>query len=146
VEIGHRPTKGLAIAGSILLALAFAAMLVSALGFVPRDVTWFAFLAVSAMDLSPLVLIGGCLAMLAAIRARSHRLSIGCGLAATVVSLIVGIAWSPSIPATGWPSLLAAASISVYWLGAVAAGVAGVSLVRALAPRRLEGQPSTTGG
>jgi len=144
VETGQRLTKGLAIAGSLLLLTAFAVMLVSALVSVPRDVTSFELLTVGAMDLSPLVLIGGCVAMLAAVRARSRRLPIGCGLAAVFASLVAGMVWSPSIPAVGWPSALATTLVAVYWLGAVAAGVAAVSLVGALASRRPEGSPSTT--
>ena len=146
MDTGRRLTKGLAIAGSLLLWTAFAVMLVAAVGLVPHDAAWFALLTVGAMDLSPLVLIGGCVAMLAAVRARSRRLPIGCGLAAVIASLAVGMVWSPSIPAAGWPSALATTLIAVYWLGAVAAGVAGVSLVRALASRRPEGLPSTTRG
>ena len=138
MESGQRLTKGLAIAGSVLLWTAFA-MLVSALGSHPRNVNWFGLLAFAAMELSPLMLIGGCVAMLAAVRARSHRLPIGCGLAAVFASLAAGIVWSPSIPAAGWPPALATTLIAVYWLGALAAGVAGVSLVRALVSRRPEG-------
>jgi hypothetical protein len=146
VETGRRLTKGLAIAGSLLLWTAFAVMLVSALGSVPRDVTSFELLTVGAMDLSPLVLIGGCVAMLAAVRARSRRLPIGCGLAAVFASLAAGMVWSPSIAAAGWPSALAMTLIAVYWLGALTAGVAGVSLVRALVSRRPEDLTSTTRG
>jgi hypothetical protein len=121
-------------------------MLVSALVSVPRDVTSFELLTVGAMDLSPLVFIGGCVAMLAAVRARSHRLSIGCGLAAVFASLAAGMIWSPSIPAAGWPSALAMTLIAVYWFGALAAGVASVSLVRALDSRRPEDLTSTMRG
>ena len=146
METGLRLTKGLAIAGSLLLWTAFAVMLVSAWVSVPSGVTSFELLTVGAMDLSPLVLIGGCVAMLAAVRARSRRLPIGCGLAAVFASLAAGMVWSPSIPAAGWPSALATTLIAVYWLGALAAGIAGVSLVRALVSRRLEDQASTTRG
>jgi hypothetical protein len=146
VETGRRLTKGLAIAGSLLLWAAFAVVLVSALVSVPREVTWFELLTVGAMDLSPLVLIGLCVAMIAAVRARSHGWPIGCGLAAVFASVAAGTVWSPSIPAAGWPSALAMTLIAVYWLGALAAGVAGVSLVRALASRRSEGLASTAHG
>ena len=146
METGRRLTKGLAIAGSLLLWAAFAVMLVSALVSVPREVTSFELLAVGAMDLSPLVLIGGCVAMLAAVRARSRTLPIGCGLAAVFASVAAGTVWSPSIPAAGWPSALAMTLIAVYWLGAFAAGVAGVSLVRVLVSRRPEGLTSTARG
>ena len=144
METGRRLTKGLAIAGSVLLWTAFALMLESALVSVPREVTWPELLVVGAMDLSPLVLIGGCLAMLAAVRARLRRLPIGCGLAAVFASLAAGVLWSPSIPAAGPWAL--ATLMATYWLGALAAGVAALSLVRALGSGRTEGPMSMTRG
>ena len=146
MESGRRLTRGLAIAGSVMMWMAFVTVLVAAVGFVPHDVTWLAFLAVGAMDLSPLVLIGGFVAMLAAVRVRSHRVPIGCGLAAVFASLAVGLIWSPTIPATGWPPTFAMALIIFYWFGAVAAGLASVSLVRALATRSSQDQPSAARG
>jgi peptidoglycan/LPS O-acetylase OafA/YrhL len=146
VETGRRLTKGPAIAGSLLLWTAFALMLVSAVVSVPRDVTSFELLTAGAMDLSPLVLVGGCVAMLAAVRARSRRLPIGCGLAAVCASLVAGMLWRPSIPAAGWPSALAMTLIAAYWLGALAVGVAVASLARALVSRPPESSPSTTRG
>lgn len=146
MDTGRRLTRGLAIAGSLLLWTAYGVMLVSALVSVPREVTWFELLVVGAMDLSPVVLIGGCVAMLAAVRARSRRVPVGFGLAAVLVSLAAGMVWSPSIQDAGWPSLLAMTLVAVYWLGALAAGVAGVSLVRALGTRRSERLTSTSRG
>lgn len=140
-------TKGLAIAGTVLLWLPFAvALLVPLASPVPGNVGWFAFLAVGAMDLFPVVLLGGCLLMWAAVRARSHRKTIGWGLAAPVASIAAGVVWSPTIPSSGWPSAFPAGLVAAYWLGVILAGLAGVSLVRALVTRRgPEGHPSTAG-
>ena len=137
VETGQRLTKGLASAGSVLLWTAFA-MLAWASGSHPRNVNWFGLLAFAAMELSPLMLIGGCVAMLAAVRARSHRLPIGCALAAVFASVAGAMVWRPSIPDAVWPLSLAATLVAVYWLGALAAAVAGVLLARALGTRRPE--------
>ena len=145
METGQRLTKGLAIAGSVLLWTAFA-LLAWGFGSAPRNVTWFGLLGFAAMELSPLVFIGGCVAMLAAVRARSHRLPIGCGLAAVFASVAGVIVRRSSIPVAVWPLSGAAMLVAVYWLGALAAGVAGVSLARALGTRRPEGLPSTTRG
>lgn len=145
MDTGLRLTKGLAIGGSLLLWAAFA-MLVWASGSAPRNVSWFGLLAFAAMELSPLVFIGGCVAMLAAVRARSHRLPIGCGLAAVFAGVAGAMVWRPSIPAAVWPLSLAATLVAMYWLGALAAGVAGISLVRTLRSRRPEGLTSTTPG
>ena len=143
MEPGQRLTKGLAIAGSVLVWTAFA-MLVWAFASAPRNVTWFGLLAFAAMELTPPVFIGGCVAMLAAVRARSHRLTIGCGLAAVFASVASAMAWRLSIPMAVWPLSLAAVLVAVYWLGALAMGVAGVSLARALGTRRADELTSTT--
>jgi hypothetical protein len=145
VETGQRLTKGLAITGSVMLWAAFA-ILVSALGSHPRNVNWFGLLAFAAMELSPLVLIGACVAMFAAVRARSRRLPIGCGLAAVSGSIAAGMRWGPSNPAVSWPLPLLATLIAAYWLGALAVGVASVSLARALGTRRTEGPTSASPG
>ena len=145
MEPGQRLTKGLAIAGSVLVWTAFA-MLIWAFASAPRNVTWFGLLAFAAMELSPLVFIGGCVAVLAAVRARSHRLPIGCGLAAVFASVAGAMVWRPSIPDAGWPLSLAATLVVVYWLGALAADVAVVSLAFALGTRRPEGLTSTSRG
>ena len=143
MQTGQRLTKGLAIAGSVLVWTAFA-MLVWAFASAPRNVTWFGLLAFAAMELSPPVFIGGCVAMLAAVRARSHRLPIGCGLAAVSACVASAMVWRLSIPMAVWPLSRAAVLVAAYWLGALAMGVAGVSLTRALGMRRAEEPTSTT--
>jgi Na+/glutamate symporter len=147
VENRQGLTKGLAIAGTALLWLPFAAMLATTTGSIPGTVGWFAFLAVGAMDLFPVVLLGGCLLIWAAVLARSHRRAIGWGLAAPVASIVAGVVWSPTVPGSGWPSAITVGLIVAYWLGVILAGLAGLSLARALVTRhRPEGHPSTVRG
>jgi hypothetical protein len=135
MKSGQRLTRGLAITGSVLLWTAFA-MLVWACFTAPHNVTWFGLVAFAALELSPLIVIGGCVAMLAAVRARSHRLPIGCGVAAVAASIAGAMVWKPSIPDAGWPLSVAAVLVVGYWLGALIAGVAGVRLTLALGTRR----------
>jgi hypothetical protein len=146
VKRAQRVARGLAIAGTALLLLVFAAVLVTIPGSVPHEVGIFGLLAVAAMDFSTVVLTAGCLLLVAAVLTRSHRAVVGAGLAAAVVSIAAGILWSPTVPSGAGDSSLATWLIAVYWLGAILACLAGVSLVHALVIRRPGDRPSTAPG
>jgi hypothetical protein len=151
-RLGH--TRGLAIAGTVLLWLPFALMAVSMPGPI-RIGGLFELLAIGAMELFPAVLLGGGLLMWAAVRARSHRRLVGWSLAVPAASLVACMALSRVMLSLGgpmwsvsWPGAVIEASFVpvsiVYWVGLTVAAVAGVSLVRTLYARsRAEGHPST---
>ena len=129
---GQRLSVGLAVTGVGLVSLVFAATTLAPLrGTIPEDVGWLEYLAVAAMDLFPLVLLGGGLLLWAALRSRSHRRAVGWALVAPVASLAVGIIWNLAVPNTGWSWTLTLL-VALYWVGVVAVGVSGVSLARAL--------------
>jgi hypothetical protein len=142
-------TKGLAIAGTILVWLPFASTAaLSAAGFIQERVVQFDYLMPA--ELFPVALLGGGVLLWAAIRARSHRAVIGWSLAAVVGLLIgsqvfvvaTGLASGAAEP-RGWRLALVAGSLGGYALALVVIGAGGVSLVRALFKRgRLGG--STT--
>ena len=149
---GRGLTRGLAIAGTVLvwLPLVCSPVLVMLMGpqaIRVRDVgTFLLVLGVGASDLYPLALVGGCLLMWAAVRARSHRWAIGLGLGAQITDLAVMqvrnamMASGGPAASTSWPEWATSVSVSALWAGWIVAAVAGVSLVCALFPRRSESE------
>lgn len=130
----QRLTRVLAIAGTTLLWIPPILMVVVTVGGAPKEVGWLPFFLVGAMDVFPVVLLGGGLLFGAALRARSHRKVVGWSLAAPLGSIICGVVWSQPLPTSGWSLVITTGLIVVYWLGLLLAGVSGISLVRSLFP------------
>jgi hypothetical protein len=91
------------------------------------------------MELSPAVVLGGCLLMLAAVRARSHVRPIawGLGLCASVsvtAIIMISVTSARALVGVSWYSWYLALGATAFWLGAILAGVSGLSLLRALYP------------
>ena len=90
-------------------------------------------------ELFPAALVGGCLLLWAALRARSRRTLIGWGLGIAigllaggqVLAVVTGLASGETEPA-GWWWALVLASIVVYSLALVVIGVGGLLLLRDL--------------
>jgi hypothetical protein len=128
-------TKVVAIAGTSLLWLPVALMVVLMAQGVSNEVGLLPFFVVGAMDVFPLVVLGGCLLLWATLRACSHRRVVAWSLAAPLVSTVSGIVWSQPIPIGGWSLVIMTGLLIVYWLGLVLAGAAGTHLVRSLFSR-----------
>lgn len=128
-------TKGLATVGTVLLWLPVILVVVLTVGGVPKEVGWLPFFAVGAMDMFPVVVLGGGLVLWAAIRVRSHRRVLGWSLTAPVGSIVCGVVWSQPVPTGGSLLVITTGLIVVYWLGLLIAGASGISLVRSLFSR-----------
>lgn len=128
-------TRGLALAGTALVWFPPALMAVLTARGVPGEVGWLPSFAVGAMDVFPVLVLGGGLLLGAALLARSHRRLLGWCLAAPIASIAYGVVWSQELPSSGWPLAITTGLIVVYWLGLLLAGVSGMSLVRALFSR-----------
>ena len=128
-------TRVLAIIGTVLLWLPVILVVVLTVGGVPKEVGWLPFSAVGAMDMFPVVVLGGGVLLWAALRARSHRKVLGLSLAAPVGSIVFGVVWSQPVPTGVWVLLVTMALIVLYWIGLLIAAVSGISLVRSLSSR-----------
>ena len=131
-----RLTKALATTGTILLLLPLLAL--TSLGSAPR-VGLFPLLAFAAMELSPAVLLGGCLLLFAAVRARSHVWPIawGLGLCASVSAtaiILISVTSARALTEMSWYSWYLALGATTFWIGAILACGSGLSMLRALYP------------
>jgi ABC-type thiamin/hydroxymethylpyrimidine transport system permease subunit len=127
-------TKALAVVGTVLLLLPLPVTTLASLGSIPRGMGWRELLALSAMDLSPAVLLGGCLLLFAVVRAHSHLKPVAWGLgfcASVPVTAIILSAVTAGRALTGmsWYIILGA---TAFWVGAIFAGISGLSMLRAL--------------
>jgi len=125
-------TRVLAILGTVLLCLPVILVVVLTVGGVPKEVGWLPFFAVGAMDVFPVVALGGGLMLWAAIRAHSPCRVLGWSLAAPVGSIVFGVVWSQPVPTGGWVLVVTAALVVLYWIGLLISGVSGISLLGSL--------------
>jgi len=131
-------TKGLAIAGTILVWLPIVAPLVFSVSRFARVRALHVDYLMPA-ELFPVALVGGVALFAAALLARSHRALIGGSLAAAVglllagmvLAVVTGLASGATEP-TGWPVVLVASTLVAYTIGLVVMGVAGAALLRGL--------------
>jgi hypothetical protein len=141
-------TKILAIVGTVLVWFpVLAPVLASVAAIIEGHMFQFDYLLPA--ELFPVALLGGCLLLWAALRARSRRGLVGWSLGIAVVSPLVGqviasvtgLASGETEP-VGWPWALVLAALAIYTLAVVAMGVGGSLLVRDLfrTPRRQPGQ------
>ena len=119
----------------MLLCLPVILVVVLTVGGVPKEVGWLPFFAVGAMDLFPVVVLGGGVLLWAALRARSHRKVLGLSLVAPVGGIVCGVVWNQPVPSDGWVLVVTAALVVLYWIGLLIAAVSGISLVRSLSSR-----------
>jgi len=141
VDKGNRLTTAVAVVGTVLLGLLLLTTLVLS-GTAPAGAGSLAYLAVAAIDLFPVALLGGCLLIWATLRARSHRRVVVLSLAMPAASIAVGMLWSPVVPTSGWSWV--GVLVIVLWLGLMIATAAGVSLVRALVLKTRRPAPVAT--
>jgi hypothetical protein len=142
-------TKILAIAGAALVWFPILAPILLSVAAIIQE-RMFLFDYLMPAELFPAALVGGCLLVWAALRARSRRGLIGWGLGVAAGSLVgvqmlavaTGLASGETEPA-GWRWALVLASLGVYSLALVVMGVGGLLLLRDLfRPLRLSGQPT----
>ena len=137
-------TKILAIVGTVLAWFPIlATVLASVAAIIEGHMFQFDYLLPA--ELFPVALLGGCLLLWAALRARSRRRLVGWSLGIAVVSPLVGqviasvtgLAQGETEP-VGWPWALVLAALAIYTLAVVAMGVGGLMLLRDLfrTPRR----------
>jgi len=131
-------TKGLALAGTILVWLPILFTIITSIFGTIRSHMFRVDYLIPA-ELFPVVLVGTLLLFWAAQRARTLRKPIIWGLISMLVFLIGGQALavvsglaSGAIEPTGWPWALVVASISLYSLSLIVVCVTGVSLVKKL--------------
>ena len=131
-------TKGLAIAGTVLVWLPVLAPIVfSLIRFIQRRVFQFDYLMPAELGLFAFG--GGILLLVAAIRTRSHMKLIGWGLGIAFVMIIggqalavvTGLASGAAEPA-GWQWTLVLSSLVLYTLAIIGIGVGGIWLLRDL--------------
>lgn len=132
------PTSILAILGTMLV---FFPLLTPVVVSVARliEARRFLFDYLMPAEFFPLVLIGGFLLMLAAIRTRKYRGLIGWGLGGAVVLLagsqglavVTGLASGRTTPG-GWQWALVLAGLVAYILAVIVTGIGGVLLLRDL--------------
>lgn len=128
----------LAITGTVLVWFPILAPVLFSVAAAIQERT-FRFDYLMPAELFPAVLVGGCLLIWSALRARLHRRLIGWGFAIAVGSLVAGqalavvtgLASGETEPA-GWRWGLVLASIVAYSLSVAAIGVGGVLLLRDL--------------
>ncbi len=131
-------TKGLAIAGTVLVWLPILAPIVfSLIRFIQRRVFQFDYLMPAELGLFAFG--GGILLLVAAIRTRSHMKLIGWGLGIAFVmilggqalAVVTGLASGAAEP-VGWRWTLVLGSLVLYTLAIVDVGVGGILLLRDL--------------
>jgi hypothetical protein len=128
-------TSILAITGTILVWLPILAPVLLSLLLLIRDHV-FLFDYLMPEELFPAVAIGGAALLWAAFRARSRRRLIGWGFGIAIAMLVggqglavlTGLASGATEP-SGWPWVLVLASLAVYWLAVITAGVGGLLLL-----------------
>ena len=131
-------TKILAIVGTVLVWIPVLAPVLFAAAFLIQA-GMFRFDYLMPAELFPVALVGGCLLLWAALRARARRGLIGGSLAGAVIlpvagqalASVTGLASGRTEP-TGWPWALVLASLALYVLALVILGVGGVLLLRDL--------------
>jgi hypothetical protein len=125
----------LAIAGSVLVWIPILAPVFFAVVRLVQA-RRFQFDYLMPAELFPAVLLGGCLLLWSAWRARSHRKLISMSLTLAVVlvvgsqalAVVTGLA-SGAIEPVGWPWALVVALLAGFWLAVVALGVGGILLI-----------------
>ena len=131
-------TKILAIVGTVLVWFPILAPILLSVAVIIKGRV-FRFDYLMPAELFPAVLVGGCLLIWAALRARSRRRLIGWGLGIAgsslvggqVLAVVTGLASGETEPA-GWRWALVLASLVVYSLALVVIGVGGLLLLRDL--------------
>ena len=131
-------TRVLAVIGTVLVWFPILATVVISVVGSSRDRV-FRFDYLMPAELFPVALVGGGLLLWAALRARSRRRPIACGLALAVgalvggqaLAVVTGLASGETEPTGLWWALVVA-SLVVYSLTLVEIGIAGVLLVRDL--------------
>jgi hypothetical protein len=131
-------TKSLAIVGTVLVWIPILAPVLFSAAFLVQA-RMFRFDYLMPAEIFPVALVGGCLLLWAALRARSRRGLIVGSLAGAVILLVggqalavvTGLASGDTEP-TGWPWALVLASLALFVLALAALGVGGVLLVRDL--------------
>lgn len=131
-------TKGLAIAGTVLVWLPILAPIVfSLIRFIQQRVFQFDYLMPAELGLFAFG--GGILLLVVAIRAHSHMKLIGWGLGIAFVmvvggqalAVVTGLASGAAEP-VGWRWVLVLGSLVLYTLAIVDVGVGGILLLRDL--------------
>ena len=128
-------TKILAIVGTVLVWFPILAPVLLSVAVITRE-RMFRFDYLMPAELFPATLVGGCLLIWAALRARSRRRLLGWGLGIAtgslaggqVLAVITGLA-SGEIEPAGWWWALVLASIVIYSLALVVMGVGGLLLL-----------------
>jgi len=131
-------TKGLAMAGTVLVWLPIVAPLVFSVSRLAQVRALHIDYLMPA-ELFPVALVGGVALLAAALLAHSHRaliggslaVAVGLLLAGMVIAVVTGLASGAAEP-TGWPVVLVASTLVAYAAGLVVLGVAGVALLRRL--------------
>ena len=135
-------TKGLAIAGTVLVWLPILAPIVfSLIRFIQRRVFQFDYLMPAELGLFAFG--GGILLLVAAIRTRSHLKLIGWGLGIAFVMILGGQALAVvtgladgSTEIDGWQWALVLGSLVLYTLAIVDIGIGGILVLRDLFKRQ----------
>ena len=131
-------TRVLAVAGTVLVWFPILATVVISVVGSSRDRV-FRFDYLMPAELFPAALVGGGLLLWAALRARSRRGLVACGLALAVgalvggqaLAVVTGLASGETGPTGLWWALVVA-SLVIYSLALVEIGIAGVLLARDL--------------
>ena len=130
-------TKILAIAGTVLVWFPILVPVLLSVAIIKERMFRFDYLMPA--ELFPVALVGGCLLVWAALRARSRRRLFGWGIGIAVGSLVggqvlatvTGLASGETEP-VGWPWALVLSSLAIYSLALVVMGVGGLLLLRDL--------------
>lgn len=134
----RRPTKALAIVGTVLVWVPIAFTLLTAVvGSLASRRVHFDYLMPA--ELFPVALVGGLILLWGAWRARSRQKPVVLGLGAMVLLLVggqalavvTGLASGATQPG-GWAWVLVLSSLALYSLALVWVGVTGVALIREL--------------
>ena len=131
-------TKILAIVGTVLVWFPILAPILLSVAAITKE-RMFRFDYLMPAELFPATLVGGCLLIWAALRARSRRRLFGWGLGIAVgalvggqaLAVVTGLASGETEP-VGWPWALVLASLAIYSLALVVMGVGGLLLLRDL--------------
>jgi hypothetical protein len=142
-------TRILTIAGTALVWFPILAPVLLSVAVIVRE-RMFRFDYLMPAELFPATLVGGCLLVWAALRARSRRGFVGWGLGVAVgssvggqmLAVVTGLASGETEPA-GWWWARVLALLGVYSLALVVIGVGGLLLLRDLfRPPRSSGRPT----